>query len=109
MVNPPFKRMKNLHLNMNISLCCQHNQLLFPMNVLIAEKPYCNLFENSSVSHCPSSFVQLDNPVQFLCLSGDDLTLSVCYKKGNDTIMALFDVPTFGSTVSCFGNLLLSF
>ena len=112
-VNPPFKRMKNLHLNMNISLCCQHYQLLFPMNVPKAEKPYCNLFENFifNVFSFTLSFilVQLDNPVQFLCLSGDDLTLSVCYKKGNDTIMALFDVPTFGSTVSCFGNLLLSF
>ena len=55
-----------------------------------------------SVSHCPSSFVDLGNPVQFVCLSGNDLTLSVCYTKENATVMAFFDVPTLGSSVSVF-------
>lgn len=50
------------------------------------------------VSHCPSSFVDLGNPVQFVCLSGNDLTLSVCYTKENATVMAFFDVPTLGSS-----------
>ena len=70
------------------------------MNVLRAEKHYFNnnykLFIVNlsnlvfSVSPCPPPFVELPNRVQFLCLSGDDLTLSVCYKKGNFTTMALF-------------------
>ncbi|XP_044180329.1 nuclear pore complex protein Nup214-like isoform X4 [Acropora millepora] len=50
------------------------------------------------VSHCPSSFVDLGSPVQFVCLSGNDLTLSVCYTKENATVMAFFDVPTLGSS-----------
>ena len=92
-------RRKNLHLRMHINFCCQHRQL-FSMNVLRAEKHYFNnnykLFIVNlsnlvfSVSPCPSPFVELPNRVQFLCLSGDDLTLSVCYKKGNFTTMALF-------------------
>lgn len=53
-----------------------------------------------SVPHCPSSFVDLGNPVLSVCLSGNDLTLSVCYTKENATVMAFFDVPTLGSTVS---------
>ena len=49
--------------------------------------------------------MDLGDPVQFLCLSGNDLTLSVCYKKkGIGTIMALFDVPTLGSNVRFFGS-----
>ena len=70
-VNPPFKRMKNLHLNTNISLCCQHYQLLFPMNVLKAEKPYCNLFENFifNVFSFTLSFI--------LCAVGQPCSISV--------------------------------
>jgi len=44
----------------------------------------------------------LGNPVQFVCLSGNGLTLSVCYTKENATVMAFFDVPTLGSSVSVF-------
>ena len=46
--------------------------------------------------------MDLGNPVQFVCLSGNDLTLSVCYAKENATVMAFFDVPTLGSSVSVF-------
>ncbi|KAK2567238.1 Nuclear pore complex protein Nup214 [Acropora cervicornis] len=63
------------------------------------------------VSHCPSSFVDLGNPVQFVCLSGNDLTLSVCYTKENATVMAFFDVPTLGSSDlsgAKFGEIILS-
>lgn len=75
------------------------------MNVPKAERPYCNMIVKLSnlmfsVSHRhPSCFVKLDDLVQFLCLSGDDLTLSVSRKKGKDTIMA----PSF------LGDLLFGF
>lgn len=53
-----------------------------------------------SVAHCPSSFIEIGHSVQFVGLSSDDLTLSVCYENGNQTVMGLFDVPTFASPVS---------
>lgn len=53
-----------------------------------------------SVGHCPSSFIQTGHPVQFVGLSSDDLTLSVCYENGTQTVMVLYDVPTLGSSVS---------
>ena len=53
-----------------------------------------------SVGHCPSSFIQFGHSVQFVGLSSDDLTLSVCYVNGNQTAMMLYDVPTLASSVS---------
>ena len=44
--------------------------------------------------------IEIGHSVQLVGLSGDDLTLSVCYENGNKTVMALFDVPTLGNTVS---------
>ena len=57
-----------------------------------------------SVGHCPSSFIQTGHSVQFVGLSSDDLTLSVCYEKENQTVMVLYDVPTIGSSVSTNGD-----
>ena len=79
------------------------NRIIFKSNSMYPST--VNWFSYSfdiSVSHCPSSFVDLGNPVQFVCLSGNDLTLSVCYTKENATVMAFFDVPTLGSSVSVF-------
>ena len=52
------------------------------------------------VQHCKSSFIEIGHSVRFVGLSGDHLTLSVCYENGNKKVMALFDVPTLWSTVS---------
>ena len=52
------------------------------------------------MGHCPSSFIQVGHSVRFVGLSSDDLTLSVCYEKENQTVMVLYDVPTLGSSVS---------
>ena len=53
-----------------------------------------------SVGHCPSSFIQIGHPVQFVGLSSDNLILSVCYKNGDQTVMVLYDVTTLGGSVS---------
>ncbi|XP_022793555.1 nuclear pore complex protein Nup214-like isoform X3 [Stylophora pistillata] len=50
------------------------------------------------VAHCPSTFEEIGHPVQLMGLSNDDLTLSVCYVKKNQTVMNLYDVPTLGSS-----------
>ena len=57
-----------------------------------------------SVGHCPSSFIQIGHSVRFVGLSSDDLTLSVCCEKENETVMMLYDVPTIGSSVSTNGD-----
>ena len=44
--------------------------------------------------------MEIGHSVRFVGLSGDHLTLSVCYENGNNKVMALFDVPTLWSTVS---------
>lgn len=56
------------------------------------------------MGHCPSSFIQTGHSVRFVGLSSDDLTLSVCYEKENQTVMVLYDVPTLGSSVSTNGD-----
>ena len=57
-----------------------------------------------SVGHCPSSFIQIGHSMRFVGLSSDDLTLSVCCEKENQTVMVLYDVPTLGSSVSTNGD-----
>lgn len=54
-----------------------------------------------SVATCPSTFKEIGHSVQFVGLSSDDLTLSVCYVNGNKTLLNLYDVPTLGSSVCC--------
>ena len=54
-----------------------------------------------SVATCPSTFKEIGHSVQFVGLSSDDLTLSVCYVNGNQTLLNLYDVPTLGSSVCC--------
>lgn len=67
-------------------------------------------FFSIPVAHCPSSFVEIGHSVQFVALTCDELTLSVCYENGNHSVMALFDVPTLASSVSWskFNSLVLN-
>lgn len=75
--------------SMHVHLFLLSTLKLFQKNVLRAAKPYCNLlktfkFKVFSLTLCPSSFLELDNPVHCLCVSGVILHC-VCSKKGNDS------------------------
>lgn len=93
------RKLPNLHIRgiFDMHECCY--DVILQGSICLTVIGYFLLY--LSVATCPSTFKEIGHSVQFVGLSSDDLTLSVCYVNGNQTLLNLYDVPTLGSSVCC--------
>ncbi|XP_031565035.1 nuclear pore complex protein Nup214-like isoform X2 [Actinia tenebrosa] len=52
---------------------------------------------NAVVSEYPSIYIEIGEAVRHVGLSCDNITLSVCYEKGNNVMFRVYDIPTICS------------